>query len=437
MSGKPTGPSIVADPSGSSPGPSLEEVAIDLTASPTTPGPVLAVKATDKTPVNPQFTLTTDAKSNPLKAAVITNPDSLKTAIGISDSPTDEEVNKIKAAFKQQADSTTPHTFPLNTQMDELINFEQYLINNPPYSQTKHPFGLIYQKKIFGDFFGNTGEIIKEMDFNTYWALRDFQMLELQFQLQKRLKLLEENGEFEADDSWFDKLRIKMGWADTPEDRITYIKKMLALMDGVRIEPDPDNSKNNTNNMLITKNGTPLVSITENLVGGSNCMTFKITKEVINGDPQQLKNAIEILVDQATRLLERSNDHERKFRISGYLNHPEIVLQMYLSAIAHDLQPTIESDIEQHWIAKSSDPSLSKEEQTKFTEALDRYHDLVDVLQEKNEEKKSGMLQKIKKLIAKKFAEKHSAISPSNTEEQLPTIPSTPNTPRSNSGQSR
>jgi|GEM_PF-1467197 hypothetical protein len=338
-------------------------------------------------PNNPDKRLKTEAASKTAAA--------LKAAL--------EEENKAgqKAELNNDPNTTPPnnttstnkHIFPLNTRMEELHGYQQYLVDNNKFQKNDKPLGISGLKKY--NLLGNPANVIKKMDFNTYWDFRNYQIQLMRQNLLNRLKLLQEaEGEEPKDTS--NRVSRFFGSTEPFADRKAYFEKMLDLLQDVAIVPDPNNNKENkTNNMLIQKNGKTLVSISENVDGDLNNMEFKIPKEIVAAGGKDLDNAVALLVDQATRVLERSNDHEKAFHITGNSKTPEVALKMYKAAFLNGLKPEVSKKDLAHWqdqAENASDPATKE----KFTQALKDHEELTERF------KKKGFLHKARKLMLEK-----------------------------------
>ena len=349
--------------------------------------------------------------------------------------------------------------FPLRTRKSELNAFFKAFPNFP--KDTVHPK-------------------ISEMNFETYWNFRKYQVNNLKISLMKRLNLalskeitelpeedlrklglsnlpkeeLKELGlsslnsipdlkklspeqlnldSFNLDSLDLDTLlgnvedsdsaRVKkikdvlskVGLADTAANRNEYYKRMLKLYDGISIDVQKPSKEYPNGRTVITKNGDELVIIKEDLSNNLNNMIFEIPSSLTKGnDPktlEKLDQAITAMIDQTTRMRERSDD--KRLEISGYENNPRVALRIYELAILQGSKPTLHKDTLAAWRAKAiseNDPN------GKFAKALKDYEKLVM-------SKPLSTFKKLKKLAAKKIQDR--AKKPATETEPTTSAPAT------------
>jgi hypothetical protein len=388
------------------PGPGLTEdsgaspALVEIPADPDDDDSVSATsKASEPKSGTPTITLIPEADPNDPDKRLKTEA-ALKTATALQTALEEENKAGQKAELNNDPNTTPPnnttstnkHIFPLNTRMRELYGYQQYLVENNKFQKNDKPLGISGLNKY--NWLGNPANVIKKMDFNTYWDFRNYQIQLMRQNLLNRLKLLQEaEGEEPKDTS--NRVSRFFGSTEPFADRKAYFEKMLDLLQDVAIVPDPNNKENKTNNMLIQKNGKTLVSISENVDGNLNNMEFKIPKEIVAAGGKDLDNAVALLVDQATRVLERSNDHEKAFHITGNSKTPEVALKMYKAAFLNGLKPEVSKKDLAHWqdqAENASDPATKE----KFTQALKDHEELTERF------KKKGFLHKARKLMLEK-----------------------------------
>lgn len=320
-----------------------------------------------------------------------------------------EESQAIAAAMgtddSQDADDTTNDdtgfTFPIKTSWAVLFAFQKQLNDNTHFFNHDKPLNIDALSKITD----STDYHIRKMNFDTYWQMRNLQIQYINLLIdQLRLEQNPDTGATESTDNPLRKTANKylsdLGIGATLEDRIQYLAMMQALFKDVSISVETGANHQQVAN--IKKDGTTLVTMTETLGEGRSNMTFKFSAEVLNYKPnnlkdlKQLKDAVELCVDQATRLLERSQDKtKRRFHISGYEDSPELVLQMYQSALLHELKPTIDQATLAEWDRISQDSTHPKNK--KYTQAKALY-DKMNEISTNKKLNKSSKLNTLRKL---------------------------------------
>ena len=291
--------------------------------------------------------------------------------------------------------NTTPSaisTYPLSTNMLELRGFQKYLKDGKVH--LKNPFPVV--NPLSPEFLlENTRLLLNNMDSDLYWQFRNYQIQNIQAYLLERLDLTE------ADLN--DDPNIKEKGKEY-QDKVAYVKAMVELFKDVTITADAQNPKM----MCIKKGDDTLVNIQENHEGGLNNIEFTIPNDVVKdkAHPERLNNAIELLMDQSARLLERTHDTERKFYIPNYKHDPETVMKMYNAAIMHELKPTIDPETIKDWEEKAAkekaartpdDTSPPSKEKEPFSYYLEM-HELLPKIANKK-----GGLARLKQLAAKPF----------------------------------
>lgn len=293
--------------------------------------PTVSITSKSSKPLNPNLTTDVIKDRESLDKAINASP-ALQTAVG-------------------NDNNNVPIIFPLNTESQELLAFQKFFVEQHPYTHSSRPLDIDITSH-----FLDPRHVISKMNFNMYWQFRDYQIQNFTRQLTERLSL-EQNSDGEIVDHtnfWtrqYTKLNI-----GTKEQRIAYLERMIELFEGVSIKVT---SIEHPSTASITKNGEILVNITEDQSNGLNNMKFDFPPNIIN-DPQKLAHAIELTIDQATRLLERSHDTNREIEIYGYKDDPAMVLRMYYSAILHDLKPTIDPKTIEHWENQKTDPKYAE-----------------------------------------------------------------------------
>ncbi len=280
-------------------------------------------------------------------------------------------------------------TYPLSTNMLELRGFQKYLKDGKVH--LKNPFPVV--NPVSPEFLlKNTRLLLNNMDADLYWHFRNYQIQNIQAYLLERLDLTE--ADLNNDPN------IKKG--KEYQNKVAYVKAMVELFNGVTITADAKNPEI----MCIKKGDVTLVNIQENHEGGLNNIEFTIPNDVVKdkAHPERLNNAIELLMDQSARLLERTHDTERKFYIPNYKHDPETVMKMYNAAIMHELKPTIDPETIKHWEEKAAtekaartpdDTSSPSKEKEPFSYYLEMHKLLPKIAN-----KKSG-LARLKQLAAK------------------------------------
>jgi hypothetical protein len=286
-----------------------------------------------------------------------------------------EEASPISAAVVAESKPYKGHVFPLETTSSELYAFQQYLTNEPKYLANPAPLNMGWvEKKLF-----DPKVIINKMNFEAYWKLRAFQIQQMQKQLKRELEIYDspiysnrlnlkhkKNSEEFETDSNIEQIFNGIG---KKEDRIAYLQQMLKLLEDVTITVDSNNTAS------IKKNNETLVAIKEDTTNGLNNMEFEIPLAVLNGDKAKLEHAIALMLDQATRVLERSHDTKKEFVISGYEDSPEVVLRMYYSALLQGLKPKIDNETLKYWDDHKTED--------RFKTSLDKYKQLLPYLKAK------------------------------------------------------
>lgn len=323
----------------------------------------------------PDSTLNPSLKVKPVDGYKVPTPPEQIPATPEAIGDAIKEAPQISAAVVAESKPYKGHVFPLETTSNELYAFQQYLTDEKTYLKNSAPLNMgPIEKKLF-----DPKVIINKMNFEAYWKLRAFQIQQLQKQLKLELEFhdspvysnrlnlkLKKNYKAFDTDSNIEQIFNGIG---NKEDRIAYLQQILKLFEDVTITVDSNNTAS------IKKNGETLVAIKEDTSHGLNNMEFEIPLDVLNGDKAKLEHAIALMLDQATRVLERSHDTKKEFVISGYEDSPEVVLRMYYSALLQGLKPKIDNDTLKYW-----DDNKAKEP---FKTSLDKYKQLLTYLKAK------------------------------------------------------
>lgn len=302
------------------------------------------------------------------------NPQEIDAGLSTDDDP-DKAVDAAVGADDPNSGDTN-FTFPIKTSWAVLFEFQKQLNDNTYFFAHHKPLYI----GALSELTGSTEYHIRQMNFDTYWQMRNLQIQYLNLLAdQLRLALDPATGETESTDNPLRKAANNylehLGIGPSLEDRKKYLDMMQELFKDVSISVEQDPKGQQVAN--IKKDGTTLVTMTETLGEGRSNMTYKINPDLLKSDlsngqnMKMLKDAVELCVDQATRLLERSQDTQRRFRISGYENSPELVLQMYQSALLHELKPTIAKPTLEAWdTIINQDPTHPEQNKYKQAKAL-------------------------------------------------------------------
>ena len=343
-----------------------------------------------------------------------------------------EENQEIAAAMgtdSQDADDTTNDdtgfTFPIKTSWAVLFEFQKQLNDNTRFLENPKPLNISALNMISD----NVEYHIRQMNFERYCQMRELQRRETNLLLQQlRLAIDADTGETESTDNPLrqaaNKYLDRLGIGPSIDDRKKYLEMMLALFEAVSISVERDATGQQVAH--IKKDNKTLITMTETIRDGLNNMTFKFSAEVLNykpndpNDMKQLKDAVELCVDQATRLLERSQDKKkRRFHISGYEDSPELVLQMYQSALLHELKPTIDQATLAEWDRISQDSTHPKNK--KYTQAKALYDKMNEISADKKLNK-SSKLNTLRKLATQKILKQDPQQADPINNQTTPTI---------------
>lgn len=318
--------------------------------------------------------------------------------------PSNDET--LNSSLESNDSSNINFIYPLRTEKLELQNFFNFPNKFENY-QTKQPFQEFLEKGNYlisgskpPDYklkFNSAQPIIEQMRFDMYFTFRNYQIQNMQQEIQKNIDLLErlrlhpdENNELQ-EKKWLKIFKKRPEITNTFEARKAYFEKLKNLYKDVSIEVDPDehNKGNNVAHIYkldpVTKQKMQLVTIKTDHSGGKNNMSFTLDSSLKGKD---LDNAIVLMMDQSTRKQESSKSN--LLEISGYKNKPEIALRIYQLAILQGSRPTIHQDTLDAWQAKADD--INNPERDKFAKAI-KFHEKYKDIAAKNR------INKLKKLL--------------------------------------
>lgn len=383
----------------------------------------------------PRATITVKAESSENQPS---DSPGLDTALQ-TQQPPPSALDAAIAATTRDSNSKAFPVLPLRTSRNTLIRFARRYAEEHPFQKNDNIFKKLNMASAIGsgpewNIFSSNDYIIRNMDFNTYWMLRSSQMEDMQKELNELIELLnieiDENGNFRDQKGLAKFLHkadqfIRDPFAKTlnEKQKIEYIRQMQEFLNGVRI----DVTQNPQEAHIKKKYGDDeidLVTMTEDTHGELNNMDFRINPELLKDTSipnreQKLADAIELSIDQATRLLERNQDRNYRLHIEGYKNSPELVLRIFYSAKLHGHNPTIDKATLKAWREKAE--SGTDAEKERYNKSLTLYEKLNSI--NRNEVQK--LKQHEDEVLAQKLG-KHGPIEAGKSSSNaLPSITST------------